>query len=117
VSTHDKDAAGFYRLARWDEVKAGQVLQVAVVDGNRQVEVGLVLLDGQLIAFRDVCPHMAFPLSIGRLQGKTLECAGHNWKFDLTTGKALHPPVRQTMVFYEYRVEAADIWVKIDPFF
>jgi toluene monooxygenase system ferredoxin subunit len=117
VTTHDKDEAGFYRLARLEEVKEGQFLQVNVIEEEREVAVGLILLDRQLVAFRDICPHMAFPLSNGRLQGKTLTCAAHFWKFDLTTGKAIHPPVRNQLILYEYRIDNGDLWVKIDPFF
>jgi toluene monooxygenase system ferredoxin subunit len=118
LRSHEKDEAGYYKVARLQDVAKGEMLQVPVEDDGRQVEVALTILEnGQLIAFRDVCPHMAFPLSIGRLRGNTLECAGHLWKFDLITGRTLYPPIRKNMVLFEVRVEANDIWVNIDPFF
>ena len=118
MRSHEKDEAGFYKVARLQELAKGEMLQVPVEDDGSQVEVALTILeDGRLIAFRDVCPHMAFPLSIGRLKGNTLECAGHLWKFDVTTGKTLYPPIRKNMVLFEVRVDSDDIWVKIDPFF
>ncbi len=117
MRSHEKDEAGFYKVARLEDVKEGEMIQVPVEDSGEQVEVALTLLDGKLIAFRDICPHMAFPLSIGQIQGNLLICAGHLWRFDLHTGKTLYPPVRKNMVLYEYRLEDQDIWVKIDPFF
>jgi 3-phenylpropionate/trans-cinnamate dioxygenase ferredoxin subunit len=42
-----------------------------------------------VFAFDDVCPHRGTPLSLGRLDGTTLTCAGHTWEFDVTTGKLL----------------------------
>ncbi len=93
------------------------MLQVPVEDSGEQVEVGLTRIDGQLYAFRDICPHMAFPLSVGRIKGTTLICAGHLWQFDITTGKPIYPPIRKNMVKFEVRVDGEDVWVKIDPFF
>jgi nitrite reductase/ring-hydroxylating ferredoxin subunit len=118
LRSHEKDDAGFYKVVRLQELAQGEMLQVPVEDDGSQVEVALTILEnGQLIAFRDVCPHMAFPLSIGRLKGNTLECAGHLWKFDITTGKTLFPPIRKNMVLFEVRVDNDEVWVKIDPFF
>ncbi|HEX2913806.1 MAG TPA: Rieske (2Fe-2S) protein [Chloroflexia bacterium] len=115
--THDKDEAGFYRLARLEEVPEGEMLQVPMEDEGTAIEVALTKIEGKIYAFRDICPHMAFPLSIGIIRGKTLECVGHGWEFNLDTGKAIYPPVRKNMVLYQTRIEGDDIWVKVDPLF
>ncbi len=120
MTSHEKNAEGFYRLTTLDtlaEVDEGGILSIPVQEDNDQVEVGLVQVEGQIYAFRDICPHMAFPLSVGRVRGKILECAGHGWEFDVTTGKTIYPPVRKNMIRYELRLEEGYIWVKIDPFF
>ncbi len=115
--SHEKDNQGFYRLARQTDVPEGEMFQVPMEDQGIEVEVGLLRTAGKLYAFRDICPHQAFPLSVGHVRGNTLECVGHGWQFDLNTGKAIYPPVRKSMTFYQLREEGEDIWVKVDPLF
>ena len=38
--------------------------------------------DGTPFALRDICPHRAMPLSLGRFDGRELECCYHGWRFD-----------------------------------
>src|SRR5579862_2278513 len=47
---------------------------------------------GKAFALRDVCPHRAFPLSFGRFDGASVECAYHGWQFDAHTGQCRHIP-------------------------
>jgi len=35
------------------------------------------------------CPHEGYPLAQGKLDGCVLTCAWHNWKFDVTDGRAV----------------------------
>jgi phenylpropionate dioxygenase-like ring-hydroxylating dioxygenase large terminal subunit len=42
---------------------------------------------GRVFALRDVCPHRAYPLSLGHFDGHTVECAYHGWQFDAHTGQ------------------------------
>ncbi len=59
------------------------------------LEVPLVLgrdSAGKPFALRDVCPHRAFPLSFGRFDGASVECAYHGWQFDAHTGQCRHIP-------------------------
>ena len=115
--THPKDDKGYYKLARQSELPDGEILQVPMEDQGVDVEVGLVRSEGKLYAFRDICPHQAFPLSVGHLRGRVLECVGHGWQFDLRTGRAVYPPVRKSMTFYDVREDGDDIWVRVDPLF
>ncbi len=51
----------------------------------RLLDVELVLwrdASGAVHAWRDQCPHRGAKLSLGRVQGNTLECAYHGWTFD-----------------------------------
>lgn len=42
-----------------------------------------------LIATDDRCPHMAAPLSLGRLEGCIVDCPLHSGRFDLATGETV----------------------------
>lgn len=45
-----------------------------------------------ILATDDRCPHMAAPLSIGRLDGCVVDCPLHNGRFDLVTGETVQVP-------------------------
>jgi phenylpropionate dioxygenase-like ring-hydroxylating dioxygenase large terminal subunit len=62
---------------------------------STRLEVPLVLgrdAAGKAFALRDVCPHRAFPLSLGHYDGQTVECAYHGWRFDAHTGQCRMVP-------------------------
>ena len=44
----------------------------------------------QFSAFEDRCPHASWPLSRGTVRDGVLECPGHGWEFNATTGRCLH---------------------------
>lgn len=98
----------FRRVARLDELSDGALLPVAV--GARQVVVARV--DGQVFALEDRCAHRDVPLSKGRLEGRALVCAAHEWRFDVTSGCGLEPC---TAAVRRYAVEVRDgeIWVDV----
>lgn len=45
-----------------------------------------------LVAIDDRCPHMAAPLSLGKLEGCLLDCPLHSGQFDLATGRTTRMP-------------------------
>ena len=51
----------------------------------------LARLDGVLTAFEDRCPHRLAPLSAGRVDGATLVCPYHGWRFTADGGCSLVP--------------------------
>jgi phenylpropionate dioxygenase-like ring-hydroxylating dioxygenase large terminal subunit len=59
------------------------------------LEVPLVLGrtdEGKAFAMRDSCPHRGIPLSYGRFDGKSVECAYHGWKFEACSGRCVEIP-------------------------
>ncbi|HAH10034.1 MAG TPA: 2Fe-2S ferredoxin [Alphaproteobacteria bacterium] len=48
-------------------------------------------LQGQVFAFRDLCPHRGVPLSAGKLVEGTVECPYHGWRFK-PSGQCHHIP-------------------------
>ena len=87
-----------YAVATLGEVVEGKCLLVRA----RGLEIGLFVVDGELRAYRNVCPHAGAPICAGRISGTTLpsavyqyeygmerqilRCPWHGWEFDLATG-------------------------------
>jgi nitrite reductase/ring-hydroxylating ferredoxin subunit len=72
----------------------------------------VVNVGGTFHAIDDTCPHMGGPLGDGYLDGTTLLCPWHAWRFDVTTGAALvNPSVRVRT--YPVRVAGDRIEVEV----
>ena len=74
--------------------------------------VALVNIDGAYHAFMDECPHMAYRLSNGTIEGGVITCPQHGSKFDLVTGKPLAVS-DDPLKMYEVKVEGDDVLVNI----
>lgn len=70
-----------------DELWEGDMAGVTV-DGK---PVLLVNVDGQVHAYANRCPHQAWKLDEGDLDGSRLICARHMWEFDVRTGNGINP--------------------------
>src|SRR5258708_35452175 len=53
------------------------------------VSIILIKKDGRVYALRNRCAHMSCTLAGGRLDGYTLQCPCHEWKYDITTAEVL----------------------------
>jgi len=80
--------APFEAVAQVSDVPPGTMLRVTRGD----VDVVIAHTDAGLAAIADRCPHMAAPLSIGRLEGCVLTCPLHRGSFDLRTGEVVTFP-------------------------
>ena len=49
-------------------------------------------VDGGFYAINDVCGHRGGPLGEGELDGKTVICPWHGWRWDVTTGANVNNP-------------------------
>jgi NAD(P)H-dependent nitrite reductase small subunit len=72
----------FRKLSKLKDIPEGDG-KVVKVEGR---EIGLFLIDGQVFAIDNVCPHMGGPLVEGQLEGKVISCPWHAWTFDVSTG-------------------------------
>jgi toluene monooxygenase system ferredoxin subunit len=70
-----------------DDLWEGE-MRAVIVD---TVDVLLVNLGGTVFAYENCCPHLATPLSNGRLDDHVLTCAAHEWCFDLRDGSGVNP--------------------------
>ncbi len=51
------------------------------------VSIILIKRGASIYALRNRCAHMSCTLAGGRLDGDTIQCPCHEWKFDITTGE------------------------------
>ncbi len=107
------DEEGFVKLAALHDLPPGEMIGVSLVWEGVEEDVALANTDGHIYAFKDICPHMNYPLSIGSLHGTKLECRGHSWLFDIRTGKAINPPIRKTLDRYPVKIVHGAIWVNL----
>jgi toluene monooxygenase system ferredoxin subunit len=77
----------FTPVMELDELWEGDMTGVKV--GTTSVL--LVNVDGEIRAYENRCPHQAWPLEEGDLDGRELTCVNHHWVFDAVTGKGINP--------------------------
>ncbi len=78
----------FEPLLESDDLPPGALRRVSRGD----LDVLLAHTAAGIVAVEDRCPHMAAPLSIGRLDGCVIACPLHNGRFDLATGDPVQMP-------------------------
>jgi len=77
------------------------------------VSIILINKGGHIYALRNRCAHMACTLAGGRLDGYTLQCPCHEWKYDITTGEFLE--AREiTVPTYRCKSQDGKILVKLE---
>jgi len=69
---------------------------------------------GKYHAIDDLCPHMGASLSAGQLEGKTVTCPWHAWRFSICDGTWLDNP-RLKVDTFEVRIEGDEIQVRVVP--
>jgi nitrite reductase/ring-hydroxylating ferredoxin subunit len=76
--------------------------------------VGVVVarVGGTVHAVAGKCAHMACPLLGGTLDGHTLTCPCHDWRFDIRTGRFLDAP-ELGLAVYRAKSEAGKIYVDL----
>lgn len=77
----------FKRAASCAELWEGEKLAVTV-SGRPLL---LVHLNSVVYAYENRCAHLGVPMSVGRLEGDTLVCPAHEWKYDAHNGHCLNP--------------------------
>jgi toluene monooxygenase system ferredoxin subunit len=82
------------------------------------VEIGeekvlLVNVEGEVRAYRNVCPHQASALDEGDFDGETITCARHLWVFDALSGRGVNPENSQLHTFACRVTETGEIVVDL----
>jgi 3-phenylpropionate/trans-cinnamate dioxygenase ferredoxin subunit len=76
------------------------------------VNVLLARVGGAVYAVSGKCAHMACPLFMGRLEGYTIVCPCHDWRFDVRSGRLLNAPEIGLAVF-PTKLEAGKLLVSL----
>ena len=91
----EPDADGCRAVITTEVLKEGQGNTFNIEGHN----VAVFRVDGQLYAIDDSCTHEDGPLGEGALDGSTVACPYHDWRFDLKTGACLTDPDRPVACF------------------
>ena len=102
--------AEWIRLGDAAEVAEGSC-RVYEVAGN---PIALFKVEGCYFAIDNACVHQGGPLAEGTIQGKTVTCPWHFWRYDLTTGKTTSSDQIGVRA-YPVEVRGADVLVDVAP--
>lgn len=71
--------------------------------------------EGQIVAYRDACPHEGFPLSKnGERQDFVLVCNKHLWEFDAATGEHISRLPKPQCNLKRYPTREVEGMVEVD---
>ena len=113
----------FTAVCKADEVKGGQVKEVAVQ--GRAVLIANV--GGKYYAIAGRCPHMGGRLAQGKLEGTVITCPRHGSQFDMTDGHVVRwlKPTgmlskvgkilksEKPLIAYKTKIEGGDVMVEV----
>jgi 3-phenylpropionate/trans-cinnamate dioxygenase ferredoxin subunit len=100
----------FVSVAKADEVGEGEVKAFQV--GEQLVAVSRV--NGELLAFSDICTHRQCNLSSGgEIEGTVIECECHGSQFDMKTGEVVNGPAEDPIAVFGVRDEGGELQVSV----
>jgi NAD(P)H-dependent nitrite reductase small subunit len=104
---YNRAVATYRTICRADEVPPGTA-RLVEIDGKA---IALFNVEGAFHAIEDTCLHAGGPLHEGRLDGTTVTCPWHEWRFDVSTGRCeLNPIV--SLARYPVRVRDGTIEIE-----
>ena len=98
----------YVTVAKPEDLAPGQG-RVVEVNGN---EVALFNLNGTFYAIDNMCAHQGGPLGEGLLEGETVICPWHSWKYNVTSGVCSSNPSVNVKT-YSVKIENGQIKVAL----
>jgi nitrite reductase/ring-hydroxylating ferredoxin subunit len=86
------------------------VVRLFQVEGR---SVAVALVDGQIVAFDDICTHRGCSLSDGSLDGVFITCPCHFSVFRVTDGKVVGGPAQTDIESYDVSVVGDEVLVSV----
>lgn len=100
---------GFVTVCRVDDVAPGEMRSFNL-EGE---DVAVANLDGEFVAFGDVCTHQQCSLAEGDLNNTTVVCPCHGSEFDARTGEVVSGPATEPEPSFEVVVEDEEVKVAL----
>lgn len=91
------------RLIRVEDVPIGRGRFVEI--GGHELAVFQLAEPPSFIVIRNSCPHAGGNLAAGAVEGRTVACPWHQWKFDLVSGACVLSEAAR-LTHFDTRVEA-----------
>jgi 3-phenylpropionate/trans-cinnamate dioxygenase ferredoxin component len=100
---------GFVAVCRVDDVAPGEMRSFNL-EGE---DIAVANLEGEFVAFGDVCTHQQCSLAEGDLNDTTVICPCHGSEFDVRTGEVLAGPATEPEPSFEVAVEDGEVKVAL----
>ena len=98
--------------------KIGKVSDIGPGEGQSytigEKIIGVFNVDGEFFAINDLCPHAGASLSAGHLDGCTVACPWHAWRFDVVDGTWVDNP-RLKVETFDVKIEGDELFVATSP--
>jgi nitrite reductase/ring-hydroxylating ferredoxin subunit/multimeric flavodoxin WrbA len=105
----------FQYVCTTDEVPRAESRAFSITSkSGSKIEIALFNLDGSFYAISNVCIHKGGPLSKGTLEGDTVTCPWHGWKYSVKNGKSPHED-GDSVNSYPVRVTEGRVYVSPLP--
>jgi toluene monooxygenase system ferredoxin subunit len=100
---------GYIRVADLDNLWDGEKNSVNV-EGKKIL---ILNIGNEIFALEDRCAHKAMALTNGKVEGGTITCPAHEWKYNVRTGEGINPKSAK-IVTYPVKVEGKDIYIFLE---
>lgn len=100
-------AVEYVPVAEVAEVPRGRAKVVSVAG----TPIALLNVGGTIYALEHSCPHQGGPIGEGEIEGTTITCPWHEWKFDIRTGANDRDP---TILAKTYQVRVVEGMVLVE---
>jgi nitrite reductase/ring-hydroxylating ferredoxin subunit len=97
----------YVKVASASAVPAGTAITIEV--GGKPV--ALINSGGTFYAIDDTCPHQGGPLGEGEIDGTTVTCPWHEWRYDVRTGVNVDDDACRVAT-YNVKVEGDDVLIE-----
>jgi nitrite reductase/ring-hydroxylating ferredoxin subunit len=77
------------RVVRRDDLVQRKPVRVK----RERIDIVVVLVDDEVIAFKNRCPHTGYLMHEARIRGSIVTCLSHLAQFDLHDGHVVAPPM------------------------
>lgn len=94
-------------VVRVDEMRDGEARHLTI----GKWDIALFRVDGEFFALSNVCRHAFAPLSEGWMDGYTVMCPWHGWRYDVRDGTTDHPD--SDVKVYKVAVRGGEVFVSL----